>query len=216
PPPAPVTEAARVELPPVTAGQVASIPVASTPIQEIAVEAARNIREAVRIETQRFSARPSTASSSPSGRAYAYLAIEAPALDPGDVARVTLKAKVEKVWAATHKIAPESLKVERYTVTWVPLPTRVESQDARFIHLKAESPGLSFFAITGEEGSAVRPGLAPAAPSATPPPTPAPSAVYLPPVGGPGAGPARSPGFEAALAGISLAAALFACRNPRR
>lgn len=202
PPPAPVAEEARVDLPPIAAGAAAAVVLPATPVQEIAVEAARSIRESVRVTAQQFSSQPSTVSSAPAGKSYVYLSIEAPGLDPRDVAKATLKAKVERAWAEAGKIAPDSLLVQRYTTAWTPLPTRVESQDDRFVYLKAESPGFSIFAITGEEGSAVKPGLVPAVPSATP----TPQAVYLPPVGGT-APPAKSPGFEVLASVLALAGA---------
>lgn len=211
PPPAPVLIEVREELPPAKIGETAKVVLASTPVQEIAVEAARNINAPVRITVRRFASAPSTVSSAPPGKTYAHLSIEAEGLDAGDVAKVTLKTKVERSWVRENGLSPEGLKVQRYTTGWTPLPTQKESEDAQFVYLSAESPGLSFFAVTGELLPEPSPagGLGPA----TGPASPTPKPVYLPPVGGEPPGPARTPGLEGPLAALALLGALGLCRK---
>jgi PGF-pre-PGF domain-containing protein len=71
--------------------------------------------------------------------------------------------KVEKSWLEDRKIDPNSITLNRYNdKKWSQLPAKLLREDDKYLYLTAETPGFSFFAITGrveekEAGTETRP-----------------------------------------------------------
>jgi PGF-pre-PGF domain-containing protein len=59
--------------------------------------------------------------------------------------------KVEKSWLQDKNIDKASIKLNRYNdKKWTQLPVKQLKEDNEYLYLTAETPGFSFFAITGE------------------------------------------------------------------
>ncbi len=68
------------------------------------------------------------------------------------IEKVKIKFKVEKSWINTNNIDESTIILNRYSGSqWNKLPTTKLSGDANYTYLEAESPGLSIFAVSGEE-----------------------------------------------------------------
>ncbi len=71
--------------------------------------------------------------------------------------------KVEKSWIQDKKIDQASITLNRYNEKkWAQLPVTLLREDNRYLYFTAETPGFSFFAITGktvekESGAKVKP-----------------------------------------------------------
>ncbi|MEM3207585.1 MAG: PGF-pre-PGF domain-containing protein [Halobacteria archaeon] len=183
PPPANVTEEEKVTLPPAGAGQTVNATVSNTSVGKIAITAAQSIFDSIIVEIREFTSQPSGTLGAPPGHSFAYFSVDfPPGFNQGAVANVTLTVKVLRTAVVAAGIDASTLRVYRYVSNiWDPLPTVMDSQDANFFYLKAVSPGLSFFSISGTQpgappppapGAAAAGGGAAAAPSvpAIPPP----------------------------------------------
>ncbi|MDD2614489.1 MAG: PGF-pre-PGF domain-containing protein [Methanosarcina sp.] len=59
--------------------------------------------------------------------------------------------KVEKSWLQDKNIDKASIKLNRYNdKKWTQLPVKQLKEDSEYLYFTAETPGFSFFAITGE------------------------------------------------------------------
>ena len=59
--------------------------------------------------------------------------------------------KVEKSWLQDKKIDPVSITLNRYNdKKWSHLPVKLLNEDNKYLYFTAETPGFSFFAITGK------------------------------------------------------------------
>ena len=71
--------------------------------------------------------------------------------------------KVEKSWIQDKKIDQASITLNRYSEKkWSQLPVTLLREDNKYLYFTAETPGFSFFAITGkavekESGAEVNP-----------------------------------------------------------
>ncbi|RPJ70615.1 MAG: PGF-pre-PGF domain-containing protein, partial [Alphaproteobacteria bacterium] len=58
--------------------------------------------------------------------------------------------KVEKAWLQDKEIDQVSITLNRYSdKKWSQLPVKLLKEDSKYLYLTAETPGFSFFAITG-------------------------------------------------------------------
>jgi PGF-pre-PGF domain-containing protein len=59
--------------------------------------------------------------------------------------------KVEKTWLQDKKIEQNSITLNRYSdKKWSQLPVKLLKEDTKYLYFTAETPGFSFFAITGK------------------------------------------------------------------
>ena len=59
--------------------------------------------------------------------------------------------KVEKSWIQDKKIDQASITLNRYSdKKWSELPVTLSREDDKYLYFTAETPGFSYFAITGE------------------------------------------------------------------
>lgn len=87
-----------------------------------------------------------------SGKVYQYMEINKTILNDTDVDKIKLKFKVEKSWINQSRINSSTVVLNRYTDdTWNPLNTTKVDEDSDYVYYESESPGLSIFAITGQE-----------------------------------------------------------------
>lgn len=135
----------------------------------------------VEIEISKLSGKPTDITDDPIGIAYSYININTKNLNSPDIESATIQFKVENSWIEDNKMDPDTVKLNRYASNkWSELSTSKLSEDDKYMYYEAETPGFSYFAITGEKTEAtpaptvtVTPVLAP---SPTPTATPTPSA----------------------------------------
>ena len=71
--------------------------------------------------------------------------------------------KIEKSWVQEKKIDQASITLNRYSdKNWSQLPVTLLREDDKYLYFTAQTPGFSFFAITGkpvekESGTEVKP-----------------------------------------------------------
>ena len=80
---------------------------------------------------------------------YQYLNIDKTVITNDDIEKAIFKFRVEKSWISSNSINPNSIKLYRYTDIWEPLPTEQTNNDANYHYYQSESPGLSYFGISG-------------------------------------------------------------------
>lgn len=118
------------------------------------------------------------------GNAYSYLDVDKQNIDDGNIDDLVIKFKVERAWVEDNEIDLETVNLKRYhDGQWNELPTSKSREDPTYIYFTANSPGLSYFAITGEKSAPVPPASAPTTPQVTTPPTqpPSPAPTTTPP-----------------------------------
>ncbi len=90
----------------------------------------------------------------PSGEVYKFLNIwvgNSGFANSNNIENAVVGFKVEKSWIQYKKIDKSSLTLNRYSdKTWNQLPTSLLSEDDNYLHLTAQTPGFSPFAITGK------------------------------------------------------------------
>jgi PGF-pre-PGF domain-containing protein len=139
------------EVPPLGAGENATITVENTAISEIVIWAENNISGA-RITVQQLTGRPAEIAIGPPGTVYKYLNIVAENVIDAQIGSVVISFKVEKSWITANGIDMSTIALYRYdlaTGEWTPLPTTYLSEDDTYAYFSAVSPGLSVFAVTG-------------------------------------------------------------------
>lgn len=120
-------------------------------IQEISISVNSDVDNVV-ITVTREKTRPSEVTSSPEHRVYAYLTINVLNLPEENISGVNIKFRVNKTWIRENNIDFQTIRLLRYTAgSWEKLETQNIGQDSDFYYYKAQSSGLSVFAIVGEE-----------------------------------------------------------------
>ncbi|MBI4175978.1 MAG: PGF-pre-PGF domain-containing protein, partial [Candidatus Aenigmarchaeota archaeon] len=119
-----------------------------------------NAARSITIEVTKLAGEPATVTrtveSTGSGRpvkAYQFLEIKAKNLQAaaGATAKIDFKVPIAS-WLQANNIDKTTVKLKRYVNgDWEALPTSLVSEDANYVYYKADSPGFSTFAITGEQ-----------------------------------------------------------------
>lgn len=102
----------------------------------------------VTVSIDKLSAAPST-TGAVGGKAYKYLAVEK-TIDASALKDVTFSFAVEKSWIINNSIDENKISLYRYTTKWDKLTTTKTGSNDTHITYEAVSPGLSYFAISGE------------------------------------------------------------------
>ena len=88
----------------------------------------------------------------PVGNVYQYLSIVKSNIKDEDISKVRIRFQVEKSWMEDNNIDPSKVYLLRFSNNqWRKLPTTKVNEDKTYTYYEAESPGLSYFAIAGEE-----------------------------------------------------------------
>jgi len=82
---------------------------------------------------------------------YRYIRIDKKNIEDENVSEVKIVFKVEKSWIASNNINPDTIALYRYTTKWEKLNTVKKGADSEYLYYEATSPGLSYFAISGEK-----------------------------------------------------------------
>jgi len=96
--------------------------------------------------------------SSPEGAVYEIEEISLYRIDSSAISSAVISFAVDSAWLTAHGLTTSDITLMRYVDgAWQPLTTTfVEEKDGK-AYFSAETSGFSYFAITGEEGSAVVP-----------------------------------------------------------
>jgi len=145
----PVIEGANI--PNISAGGTGQASFTNLPITDISIESKNNVTN-VRITITKTDAQPGTVAIGAPGQVYAYLSIDKTNITDSDITAVKIKFKVEKSWIANNNIDVSQIALYRYVNgEWTKLPTVKLSEDSTYIYFESTSPGLSVFAITGQQ-----------------------------------------------------------------
>ncbi len=93
-------------------------------------------------------------------------------LPDASIRNVDIFFSVNKSWLVANGLDAASVRLERFTTLWTPLPTFIVNESGSRMRFRAQSPGLSYFAITAQPKQSVPPPAAVA-----PPPAPVGAAV---------------------------------------
>jgi len=130
-----------------------------TDISELKIEV-KNTVSGAEITVSRLADKP-TEVSTPAGSVAGYMAINAKNISDKNIKSAAIKFKVNRSWIADESIDENSVKLNRYnnsTQNWDALATIKVDEDNISIFYEAQTPGFSFFAITGEStGAALTP-----------------------------------------------------------
>ena len=127
-------------------------------IKEINFTVSTN-QEQVRLTLLEFSERPgeviTNLNVSPSNKIYRYVDVKLTANDvyigETGIATMTFVFTVEKEWVETNHLDKDTIVMMRYhNDTWRSLNTTFINESEKFLYFKAETPGLSVFAVVGD------------------------------------------------------------------
>lgn len=107
----------------------------------------------VQITCKTHNSKPSGVTT-PENTVYLYLDIDTN-VDENDIDSLTISFKIAQDWFANNNIDKTKVRLLRYhNGEWQQLSTTKVSEDSSFAYFEAETPGLSTFAITGQQAKA--------------------------------------------------------------
>ncbi len=87
-----------------------------------------------------------------SGNVYSYIQVTTENISDQQLGGVEFKFSVDRYWINQNKIDNSSVSLWRYeSGAWTKIPTQLYSQTSTQLLYRASSPGLSVFAVTGQE-----------------------------------------------------------------
>ena len=93
----------------------------------------------------------------PEGVVLAYHNFKLSGISDDRVESVNIRFAVPKAWVTENNIDKAQVSLNRYTTEWEMLESTSAGEDSTYFYYQAPSPGLSIFAITGQEvGTAPR------------------------------------------------------------
>ena len=148
---------ANITIPSIAAGKMANVTIEKTEemdITYISIHVKNSVND-IKILIKKLPGKPTSVIHELTGKVYHYIQIDKENITDADINKTLIKFRVEKSWISSNRINVSTIALNRYTNKWEKLPTRKISEDATDVYFEAESPGLSVFAITGEEVKAV-------------------------------------------------------------
>ncbi len=120
-----------------------------TNVNKIAIVIKNAVNNLV-INIEKVTEKPSEVSQ-PSAKVYHYIKIDKVNLTDANVNSATIDFQVEKSWISANNIDDSTIALNRFSNGWQKLVTTKLREDAKYVYLSAQSPGLSVFAITAAE-----------------------------------------------------------------
>jgi PGF-pre-PGF domain-containing protein len=124
-----------------------------TPVVYVSFDSKKTAGKTTTI-VEMLKAKSTLVSGLPSGEVYKSLNIwvgNSGFATPTNIENAVVGFKVEKSWIQDKNIDKSSLTLNRYNdKTWNQLPTSLSSEDDTYVYLTAQTPGYSYFAITGK------------------------------------------------------------------
>jgi subtilisin family serine protease len=69
----------------------------------------------------------------------------------GNASDVSLDFSVNKTWVKDNDLDKGAIQLNRYHGVWQELPTRFKEEDEELLYFESETPGFSYFTITGKQ-----------------------------------------------------------------
>jgi PGF-pre-PGF domain-containing protein len=111
----------------------------------------RNQVESVTMEVESLGSRPSDVTA-PSGNAYQYVNVTPTGLNDSSIESATITFRVTKEWVTQNQIDVSTMSLERWqNNAWESLTTRAAGADSEHYSFEADTPGFSYFVITGQQ-----------------------------------------------------------------
>lgn len=108
----------------------------------------------VSITTVKLDDKPAGIEVDVDGEVYGYLEISLNNVSDEDIEGGTIEFKVETSWLTNSNIDKNKVKLMKYVDgSWIELSTEFYKEASGYVYYKAETPGFSVFAITGEKTS---------------------------------------------------------------
>ncbi|RLE45474.1 hypothetical protein DRJ22_04255, partial [Candidatus Woesearchaeota archaeon] len=84
-------------------------------------------------------------------KVYQYNKVQTENFDDTQIKEATIRFKIPKTWMQNNKVQPKDIILKRLEKEWTELPTKFTDFDGENYNFKADSPGLSYFAITAKK-----------------------------------------------------------------
>jgi PGF-pre-PGF domain-containing protein len=147
---------AVVYIPSIAAGSKANVTIEKTEgidFSEINIHVVNKVRS-VYLTITKLDAKPAEVPAIVN--VYRYINVVKENIKDEDISSATIKFKVEKSWINANNIDVATIALYRYANNaWNKLNTTKLSEDANYVYFEAETPGFSYFAISGETIAAV-------------------------------------------------------------
>ncbi len=148
---------ADITIPSISAGEMANVTIEET--EDMAVTrieiSVKNSVSDIKVTIAKLAERPAEIAIAVTGKVYHYLNLSKENIEDADVSKVKIAFKVEKSWISDNNINETTIALYRWANgTWNALDTSKVSEDDDYVYFEAESPGLSYFVIRGEESVA--------------------------------------------------------------
>ena len=141
----------QASIPKIEAGKAEIIMVekADIPLRYMRISVRNSVND-VQITVNRLEEKPPSVTVDVEGKVYQYFEISHQNIASSDVSKVLLEFTVEKSWIKANNIDRHTVSLQRYGENgWSKLPTYEVDEDPENVYYKAESPGLSIYAISG-------------------------------------------------------------------
>ncbi len=167
----------QISIPQIKAGKEAIVPIKKAedmPLEIIRISVKNSVND-VQITVTKIDEKPPSVTVNVDGVVYRYLKVDLQNVSSSDIAKTIIGFKVEKSWINANYVDKQSICLQRYEDgEWSKLPTYKVNEDAANIYYRAETSGLSIYAITGRTVTPT--------PTKTETPTPTPTATPTPTV----------------------------------
>lgn len=121
----------------------------NTGIEEIRIQVNENV-DSIQLSAKKLAEKPATTDEVPD-EAYQYMQITATNLEENNLQAAIIKFKVEKTWIESNNIDKNFISLYRWSNdTWNKLVTNLVDEDEIYYYYEAETPGFSYFAISGK------------------------------------------------------------------
>ncbi len=111
----------------------------------------------VSITVTKLEGEPASVTHNVTGKVYQYIQIDVAKLDDANVEKSTITFKVSKSWMNNNNIDKSGISLNRYAIRWDKMEATPVDEDSENVYYITETPGFSYFAITGEEVTAAPP-----------------------------------------------------------
>jgi len=133
--------------------KVVDVSQSDTALTEIYIKVNKKL-ENVKITIEKLNEKPADIATV-AGIPYNYLSITKENIENEDVSTAIIKFKVEKSWIDENNINENSIALNRYNNGWDKLPTTKLEESSDYVYYQSETSGFSYFAITGENKTAI-------------------------------------------------------------
>ncbi|HLD07303.1 MAG TPA: PGF-pre-PGF domain-containing protein, partial [Candidatus Nanoarchaeia archaeon] len=92
----------------------------------------------------------------PAGAAYQFLEISRKNIEEKNLKEATITFKVPGSWLEKEGVGEDEVLLQRYTAAWEGLETRKTKRVGSTVFYEADTPGFSYFVVSGKVGEAIR------------------------------------------------------------